>query len=227
MGDYERCFALLESEDFPDVCFCSTNGRIEQNRHLISLLKKGFAGYQAADTPLAALNELGHFRVLCAYRSGPYGIGEINRLVEKHLSVKANGNVSESWYHQRPVLITSNSYNLQLFNGDTGLYWQEEPHSGVVFYGENQTTIRTFLPGRLPEFETSYAMTIHKSQGSEFDEVAVILPEHGARLLTRELLYTAVTRARKKVTLFASQESIQAALAARVERSSGLTAKLV
>jgi exodeoxyribonuclease V alpha subunit len=121
-------------------------------------------------------------------------------------------------------MVTRNDYGLRLFNGDVGIALADPDAGGAlrVFFPGPDGSMRTFEPYRLPEHETVFAMTVHKSQGTEFDRVLFILPEGDARVLTRELLYTAVTRARKRADLWAGREALAAALSRRIERASGL-----
>jgi len=128
------------------------------------------------------------------------------------------------WYEGRPVMVTRNDYGLRLFNGDVGIALADPDADGAirVFFPSPDGSMRKFEPYRLPEHETVFAMTVHKSQGTEFDHVLLILPEGDARVLTRELLYTGLTRARKRVDCWAGAEALRAALSRRIERVSGL-----
>ncbi|MBU3700644.1 MAG: exodeoxyribonuclease V subunit alpha [Acidimicrobiia bacterium] len=170
----------------------------------------------------AALAVLDEQRVLCAHRLGPFGIGRWNRQFEEWLGtggVRTNG-----FYPGRPVLVTANDATRRLFNGDLGVVVNDDGVEQVVFGTPRH--LRRFAPSQLEAVETVHAMTIHKSQGSEFDHVIVILPPATSRLATRELLYTAVTRARRTVTLVGSADAIAAAIGRRVERASGLATRL-
>jgi exodeoxyribonuclease V alpha subunit len=125
-------------------------------------------------------------------------------------------------------MVTRNDYGLGLFNGDIGLVLDDPQQPGrraAVFLGSDGQP-RSLAPGRLPPHETVFAMSIHKSQGSEFDEVAVVLPERVSPILSRELLYTAVTRARRAVTIYAEADVLRACIERRVERASGLRDRL-
>jgi exodeoxyribonuclease V alpha subunit len=134
----------------------------------------------------------------------------------------------ERWYHGRPIMITVNDYQLELFNGDVGLVWADPEHDGQlrVFFAAEGGGMRSFSPFRLPRHETVYAMTVHKSQGSEFEQVALLLPDHDTPLISRELLYTAVTRARCSVALFTGRELFCTAVKRVVQRHSGLMERL-
>ena len=183
----------------------------------------GFGEFLKASDPLAALSALASFRILCALREGPFGVAGLNQATEDILEEAGLIRPQSPWYARRPIMITRNDYNLKLFNGDIGLLLPEgdsgEPRA---FFLGPDNTLRKFLPLRLPEHETAYAMTVHKSQGSEFDRVLLILPERESPVLSRELLYTGITRARTRVELWFEEKVFRAALARRVIRTSGL-----
>jgi exodeoxyribonuclease V alpha subunit len=165
------------------------------------------------------------FRILCALRRGPHGVEAVNAAVVDILVDAELVEGGKRWYAGRPVLILKNDYRLQLFNGDVGITLPGSRKAGGelrVFFPGTDGTFRSIHPLRLPEHETVYAMTVHKSQGSEFDSVLVVLPDHDSPVLTRELLYTAVTRAKHQVELWGSGPIIQAAVSRRIERLSGL-----
>ncbi|WP_277453474.1 exodeoxyribonuclease V subunit alpha [Janibacter sp. DB-40] len=170
----------------------------------------------------AALRELGEHRLLCAHRDGPWGVGPWNDRVERWLA-EATG---EHGRHQlgRPLLVTANDRGLGLFNGDTGVMSLREGRVVGVF-GEPEAP-QVHAATSLADVETAYAMTIHKSQGSQATSVTVLLPDADSRLLTRELLYTAITRAQKSVVLVGSEEAIRAAITRRTQRATGLRHRL-
>ena len=174
-----------------------------------------------AVTALAILDE---HRLLCAHRRGPYGIEHWNRQVERWL-VEATGEpIWSSWYTGRPVLVTTNDYGLRVYNGDAGLTVMADEALRVVIAGSDE--LLEFATSRLSDVETMHAMTIHKSQGSQVDEVTVLLPSADSRLLTRELFYTAVTRAKTKVRVVGSEDGVRAAIERRAVRASGLAHRL-
>jgi exodeoxyribonuclease V alpha subunit len=168
------------------------------------------AAAEAGDGP-RAIEALGSFRLLCGHRRGPYGVSAWTAQIEDW-----TGAGGAEWYVGRPLLVTENDYGLQLFNGDTG----------VVIAGEAGLTVAfervQISPTRLAAVDTVYAMTVHKAQGSQFRTAAVVLPEPTSPILTRELLYTAVTRAREELIVVGSEESVRAAVARPVARASGL-----
>jgi len=173
-----------------------------------------------------ALEALGSFRVLCAHRRGPYSVAMWMDRIERWLAAEVEGFGAEGrWYVGRPLLVTENDYGLRLYNGDTGVVIATE--SGRVSAAfEQRGEVVEFSPSRLAAVDTVYAMTIHKSQGSQFVAAAVLLPDATSPILTRELLYTAVTRARERLILAATEEAIRSAVSRPVARASGLRSRL-
>jgi exodeoxyribonuclease V alpha subunit len=173
-----------------------------------------------------ALESLAGFRLLCAHRRGQHGVATWMDRIERWLAAEVEGFGAEGrWYAGRPLLVTANDYGLRLYNGDTGVV-VTNASGGVSAAFERRGEIVEFSPSRLAAVDTVYAMTIHKSQGSQFDTAAVLLPDPGSQILTRELLYTAVTRARKRLLVAATEEAIRAAVSRPVARASGLRWRL-
>jgi exodeoxyribonuclease V alpha subunit len=169
----------------------------------------------------AALDGLGAFRLLCAHRRGPYGVSAWTALAERWLAGEidaAGGRLRD--YPGRPLLVTANDYDLNLFNGDTGVVVARDDRLTAAF--EN----RAVRPDQLGSVETMYAMTVHKAQGSQFATAAVVLPPPSSRILTRELLYTAVTRARDRLVVAGTEAAIRAAIDRPAARASGLANRL-
>jgi exodeoxyribonuclease V alpha subunit len=184
-----------------------------------ALTTRDEAGAGDADAALEALSSV---RVLCAHREGPFGVSRWNWQFEQWLS--ADGPRLSEFYVGRPVLVTRNDPANDVFNGDLGVVIDDNGVTRIAFPGPDGP--RRLLPLRLEGLETVHAMTIHKSQGSEFDRVVVVMPPPESRLATRELLYTAVTRARTGMVLIGTEESVRAAIGRRVQRASGLGALL-
>ena len=194
---------------------------------LAELIRASYAPIFTAPDPHAALAVLATFRILCAHRHGPDGVAAMNGLVERLLGIAGKGGGGGLGYKGRPILIQENNYRLRLFNGDTGIIWPSAGGEPQAFFpGEEKGALRAIPLMLLPAHETAYAMTIHKSQGSEFERVALILPQEDFPLLSRELLYTGITRARQEVMIIGSAEVVGAAVSRRVERASGLGEKL-
>jgi exodeoxyribonuclease V alpha subunit len=188
-------------------------GRFEPYRELVA----GNA------TPGETLDALNRFRVLCALSIGPLGAERVNRRIEEALGF----DFSDPAYRGRPVMVTENDYGLGLFNGDTGVILPDASAGGEprAFFREPSGNLRKIAPPLLPPHQTCFALTVHKAQGSEFDRVTVILGGEN-RLLTRELLYTAVTRARQEVEILGGEPALAAACRRVTERSSGLRDRL-
>ncbi len=177
-------------------------------------------------SPLQALQVLDRFRILCALREGPFGVVRANRLVERALIARGRIFEDKHYYKGRPVLVTENDYDLQLFNGDVGILWPDDNENLWAWFRQADGSLKKVRPLRLPPHETAYAMTIHKAQGSEFDRVLIILPDEDSPILTRELLYTAVTRARKSVILWADSKIVRLTASRHTQRRSGLYERL-
>jgi exodeoxyribonuclease V alpha subunit len=174
----------------------------------------------------AAIEKLGAFRVLCAHRRGPHGVASWMARIEGWLSAGIAGFGAEGrWYVGRPLIVTENDYGLQLYNGDTGVVVATAAGRVSAAF-ERRGAIVEYSPTRLTAVETVHAMTVHKSQGSQFDTAAVLLPTPASHILTRELLYTAVTRARSHLVLAGSEETVRAAVSRPVARASGLKWRL-
>jgi exodeoxyribonuclease V alpha subunit len=167
------------------------------------------------------------FQVLCSVHYGERGVAGINRKVEFYLAGRGFECKPDSWYAGRPVLISRNDYNLGLYNGDIGICIPDSTDNKLkVWFEQKDGGFKSYLPYRLPKCETAFAMTIHKSQGSEFEEVLVVLPGEDNRVLCRELLYTAVTRARERVRIDAEEKVLELGLSRQIQRYSGLAEQL-
>ncbi|MCC5854088.1 MAG: exodeoxyribonuclease V subunit alpha [Idiomarina sp.] len=203
------------------------------NNRLITHLAQGFQPFvqacsastrdAAQNTDAWAIDVLkaySQYQCLTALREGPYGQVELNRQLSLRLQGKA-----EQWYHGRPVMVTSNDYSLNLNNGDIGvaLFHPESRLLKVAFPGSEPNSVRWVLPSRLSQVETVYAMTVHKSQGSEFPHAVLVLPDRGSPVLTKELVYTGITRAKQQLTLVIPNQAVwETAITQRIERLGGL-----
>ncbi len=223
-GDGRRAIGLLREKRFGDIRWVA----LPQRKALpVAIEKKvivGFEGYLKAGDIYEAFKLFDRFRILCALRKGSYGVERINLEVEQILSDRGLIEAKRSWYRGRPLLITRNDYNLGLFNGDVGIIWPDVSGDSdlTAFFRSADGTVKRFHPVRLPEHETVYAMTVHKSQGSEFDTVLFVLPDKDYPVLTRELIYTGITRAKEDVEIWAKEDVFNVAVSRRTERMSGL-----
>lgn len=201
------------------------------------LLEDCVAGYQhylelaaAGAHAVEVLAAFGRYQLLCALRSGPFGVSGLNERIEqllhrKRLIERAPG-PSGRWYVGRPVMIGLNDSALGLFNGDIGIALYDSEGELRVHFQLPDGNIKSVQPSRLPSHETAYAMTVHKSQGSEFEHTALVLPNTFMPVLTRELIYTAITRARQRLTLYCSDTVLSHAIRTPTLRVSGLVERL-
>ncbi|MGD8149498.1 exodeoxyribonuclease V subunit alpha [Ornithinimicrobium sp. Y1694] len=176
-----------------------------------------------------ALAALSRHRLLCAHRTGPHGVRTWNQYVESWLAEETGLPFYDQMYLGRPLLVTANDYATGVLNGDTGVVVASQRPDGTpvrMAVIEGPAGAQRFAPSRLGEVETMHAMTIHKAQGSQVTEITVLLPEAESALLTRELFYTAVTRAQEKVRVVGSEAVVRAAVERRVVRASGLRQRL-
>lgn len=202
------------------------------HRHYLGVLRATQPALHAAPDALdawarAVLHAFGEFQLLCAVRKGPYGVERMNQRIAAMLHAERLTGGAQGWYLGRPVMVTRNDYGLGLMNGDVGITLQQPGEGGWMLRVAFATAdgIRWVLPSRLQAVETVFAMTVHKSQGSEFTHAALLLPARMSRVLTRELVYTGVTRAKQWFTLASaggSREVLEAAVERRVKRTGGL-----
>jgi exodeoxyribonuclease V alpha subunit len=188
---------------------------------LVQTCVQEFAPLSAAKTKEEAFSQLAAFRILLPMRIGERGVEAVNRLIRRQL-----GKPAEGYYHGQPVMLTANNYPVSLYNGDVGLIWRDENGNLMVWFEDDKQSYRPVSLSRLPHLETVYAMTIHKTQGSEFRRVALVLPHEPCALLSPELLYTGLTRASEQLTVLTHQQVWQAGLRERAVRYSGLGQRL-
>jgi len=182
-----------------------------------------YANYIIEKDIAAAIGKLNQLRVLCAVREGTQGLTAINKKIETYLVRKGLIKNNTEFYENRPIIVTRNYPELKLFNGDVGIIRPDMDGNLKAWFEDSDKNLKAVLPGYITSAETVFAMTIHKSQGSEYAKVLVMLPSNADQpLLTRELLYTAITRAKELVLLQASKESIMYTAKKRVQRASGI-----
>lgn len=227
-GDSEAVVTLCQG-DYGDVTLHSVT-----EDSLYARVAAGFVPvFEGLESlvPLDALARMESFRAMCALREGPYGVEALNKGIEAELARLGLIDATEEYYPMRPVMVVENDYSVGLFNGDVGLVMNNEQSERVVCFTGSDGELRQVLPARLPAVVSCYAMTVHKSQGSEFDHAAVVLPpmQDGnlIPILTRELVYTAITRAKKQLSLFCDAQTLAEACQRQVDRASGLAARLV
>lgn len=235
-GDSEGALWLMRQTHYTDMDWRELTEPVLSIEHLRADILAGYGRYLHGEVePLAILQRFNEFRVLAVHRRGPHGIYHLNRLIEAILMQAGliERDPKNRWYHGQPIMITRNDYGLKLYNGDVGIILKVPvPVDGTErlmawFQTDHPAQpVRAVPLLRLPEYQTVYAMTVHKSQGSEFQSVVLVLPEQPSPLLNKELIYTGITRARKKITLFGHRAVFQQALRQSLWRMSGIAAKL-
>jgi len=210
---------ILSDRNYADASMLSPED-MEGPQDVLKPMEKHVQALLRSRDVTEALAGLSTMRVLCAVRHGRWGVQGLNALLENR-PLRGRRSRRDSWYEGRPILIAENDYHLGLFNGDMGVCWPDE--EGLwAWFSDPEQGVRRVPTSRLPAHETAWAVTVHKSQGSEFDDVFVVLPEKDNPLLTREWLYTAVTRARESVRIVGSEPLVRAAIERTAVRGSGL-----
>jgi len=227
-GDADGALEVLADPGFADVERIDPPAAVEE---LLAPILGELDHCLAAGSPAEALERLGRFRILGATRRGVLGIERLNAAVERHL-LRRGLPAAEPWYRGRPLLVTANDYQVRLYNGDLGVAWPDGvravdgPDGRLHAWFRDGEGLRRLPLAKLPAHETAWAMTVHKSQGSELDRVLLVLPVADSAVLTRELLYTGLTRARRRVHLVATPEAVRRAVERPSRRRSGLASAL-
>jgi len=227
-GQYQESWKLLQQSEAAgdDKQLSLLSGDIET--WLAPLVKQYYLPLSQCDNIAEAFALLAKFRILSSTRKGPQGVENLNALVIDILrdqgAISANRFDSNyTLYPSQPIMISENDYRLGVFNGDVGLLWRNKQGHLMAVFENAQGDYDWILPSRLPKFDTVYAMTIHKTQGSEFNHVAMVLPEQkDNKLLSRELLYTGITRAKQQLSIASNQQVWQTGVSQQVKRHSGL-----
>ncbi len=229
-GQLDAAEDVLFSGKWPDVEFVEWGEVPSFSSWVEKEMRCHHERLAAAETQGEVVAAMGTYRLLTALRQGSCGSDAVNGLLRQKFNPVEG---SQGYYHGMPVQILQNDYAVKLFNGDTGVFWSathgidSSGQSGLkVLFPLASDGARIFSPSRLPRWEPAYAMTIHRSQGSEFDEVVLIFPPDDNRLLTRELIYTGLSRARKKVRILGSKTVLQEALKREVRRVSGIVEEM-
>lgn len=225
-GSMEQVDSVLAvADDYPDLQVCTLTGS-KQEQWLTEQIIQGFKAMVSAPSVEEAYAAMQKFRFLCAVRKGSAGVEGINSVAEQVLAKAGLSNSDTDWYQGKPIIIRRNQYDMQLFNGDTGILWNDQDGQLRAWFVRPDNSLYPVAPARLPEHDTAYGITIHKAQGSEFDQVLLLLPEEKSRVLSRELIYTGITRARNSLILCSDPEIIATAVRQRTRRHSGLAEKL-
>ncbi len=225
-GSFDVVFDILNDPNQNECTF----KQLSQNSDIVSMLKPYANNYFTpllnSNNPNAAFEILDNFRFLGTIRQGSFGVDTINELIASILLHKKVDNFIT--FHSKPIIITNNNYALEVFNGDTAILQTDSANINNLraAFKTQDSTIRYLQLRQLTSWDSAYALTVHKSQGSEFDSVVLVLPPFESPILTRELLYTAVTRAKKKIEIWGTLPILKKCIASRIERTSGLRDKL-
>lgn len=230
-GDAEQVRAVFAAAH-EDVSFQTLNSA-EAYQVMLDEVAQGYQPFlqliRRQAPPAEVIAAFGRYQLLCALRDGPFGVQGLNQRIEQRLMqlqrIRRPG-MGSRWYEGRPVMITRNDSALGLFNGDIGITLRDEEGNLKVFFPLPDGSIKAIQPSRLPSHETAWVMTVHKSQGSEFDHTALVMPTQFLPVLTRELVYTAITRARKQLTIYSEPGVFQRAVQLQTQRRSGLVERL-
>lgn len=222
-GEADTFFDILRKNADEKIIWEEIKTRNELNCSLEKKIVEGYRNYLDIDDPAAALDSFGRFKILCAVNKGPFGVDAVNILSETVLAKKRLIDPSVRWYRGRPVLIRGNNYGLGLFNGDIGIITGGKDEEDLyAYFREESGSVRKLAPGVLPDHDTAYAMTVHKSQGSEFENIVLVLPEKDYPVMTRELIYTGLTRTTGKIAILGTENVLRNAISRKTERASGL-----
>ncbi|MDG1753050.1 MAG: ATP-binding domain-containing protein, partial [Thalassotalea sp.] len=243
-GESEQSWQLLQAakdNKVPQLMFIEQNEMINKDdTWFADLVEQYYRPLTHANSIDEAFHLLSKFRFLSATRQGETGVETINQLVESilmpHLFANSYSNnqiyrsinthsqtKNNALYHTKPIMINENDYSLGFYNGDIGIIWKNKDGHLMAIFEQQDGEFKHILPSRLPQYETVYAMTIHKTQGSEFQHVAMILPSNtDNKLLTRELLYTGITRAKTQITLQSKKPVWFQGVESKVSRHSGI-----
>ncbi|WP_099074430.1 exodeoxyribonuclease V subunit alpha [Proteus alimentorum] len=220
----------LEPQDVSFIALESKESYLLMIQDAVNAYREYLTLVSQKASPDIILNAFNQYRLLCARREGPFGVSGLNDRIEMLLHrqrlIRRPTNSYQSDYIGRPIMIQRNDSTLGLFNGDIGIMLNNDEGEMKAFFQLPDGKLKAIQPSRLPQHETAYVMTVHKSQGSEFTHTALVLPDKFSPVVSRELLYTALTRAKQKLSLYASESMVKMAIQTRIQRRSGLIDKL-
>ncbi len=223
----EKDFENILNSDLTDIFYINMEKFDNPENILKNFVNKYYSPLLQSENFDDAMKKFSEFMILTPVNDGVWGVNSINNVIEKILTGYNSFNSESEWYNGKPVMISGNDYKNSLFNGDIGIFiGKNNLENGSVFFSGDKKLIKQISPLRLENFETVYSMTVHKSQGSEFDNIFIIIPDYSLRVLSRELLYTAVTRAKKKVFICGSKSALKFAINHYSQRTSGLFTRL-
>ena len=224
-GEAEEATQLLKDDQYGDIALSELEQPSDLKEIIAEKVDRYYARLVRNSAPEEAFKILREFRILAAHRRGPWGIEYLNQLVEEILSRKKLVPKYQQWYAGKPVMVNVNDYSLGLYNGDTGICLPNG-EGALRIYFEGEKGVKEIAPNRLPDHNRAYALTVHKSQGTEFKHVLLVLPAEPSKVVSRELIYTAVTRARTAVDILSTKKTLQKGITSKLKRRSGLSDRL-
>ena len=228
-GRANQALELLENSDLPEISLRPVRNVADLHAAIVERVAGAFLPLVQCNDPATSLRMLDRLKLLTPLRGGPFGVAALNTAVKGVLqranAIVGDHSIHPEWFSGRPIMITRNDYTLRLFNGDIGITLAERAdrhHRFIVYFEDTAGGIRPVASEQLTHIETAFALTVHKSQGSEFDRVILVLPDQPSPILTRELLYTAITRARAAVEIWGSANVFTSTVKTNIKRMSGL-----
>lgn len=218
-GDALAAIELLKSDQFPEVSLVEPSSQTIEELINDFVLKAGLENHISE----IKIENINAFKILCALRKGPFGVEEINKRAERSLKRGLGISINQQWYQGRPIMMIRSNNQLKVKNGEVGVCIQKDNGFEVLFDRSDELKISA---SRMQDYELGFANTIHKSQGSEYDHIAILLSNEVNPILSRELFYTAVTRARKSIRVIGNEELITATVKKIISRNSGIRAKI-
>ncbi len=194
-----------------------------QIKHQVQAVYRKMMGATDIDQAFVLFHQ---YQILSAVWSGPAGVDNVNRLIEQYLKQDAGIDAGQQYYQGMPLMMTRNVYQYDLYNGDIGIIWPDQDQQLKIWFETGSGEYRVLSLSQLPQHQTAYAMTVHKSQGSEFEHVLMLFPYQEVEVLTRELFYTAITRAAKSVEIWGQADIIERTIERKTLRESGLMQRL-
>ncbi len=225
-GNSDAVIEILNSAEFPEIEWLDpeVDSKTWQKKLKLNVFQQ-LAAIKTASSATEKFAKLSHFQLLCAHQKGRFGVAGVTTAIDDWIQKKEQL-ANKTWYDGKPVMIKENDYQTKLFNGDFGLVVADKDTKFRVVFQSSSESSQSLSISRLPPHDNAWAISVHKSQGSEFDEVMLLLPEMASPVITRELLYTAVTRAKSKITLVSNEKVLRHAVKNQVQRRSGLADRL-
>jgi exodeoxyribonuclease V alpha subunit len=225
-GKSDTVIEILSNAEFPEVEWLDPESDSSTwQQQLKTNIFQQLGAIKSAESSTEKFAKLSHFQLLCAHQKGRFGVAGITSAIDDWVK-KKDRLADKSWYDGKPIIITENDYQTKLFNADNGVVVAEKDQKFRVEFQSSSEHSQSLSISRLPAHDNAWAISVHKSQGSEFDEVMLVLPETPSPVITRELLYTAITRAKSKITIVSNEKVLRHAITHQVQRRSGLANSL-